>query len=243
MREEADRMECPSDEAAAAPLNASVFIPLILGCAFTGVAVFMAYSFMRREKASEMRALSEQARVALRESLEAMKQRDYTSAEAAGNRAVRLAERVHTEGRTPDVELLATAYLFRGESRAGLPTTEKLKRAVEDYTKCVELNPSDEDRFLAYYGRGQVRFRLGRAEEAEADFTQALKINAYSVHVYGARAQARRRLGNGEGAKADERRVQELGGSMRPKEPSEPSDSPAPPAAGQGKALSPAADE
>ena len=64
---------------------------------------------------------------------------------------------------------------------------------------------------MAYYGCGQVLYRLEDYKKAEKCFTDALAINKYSATVYGARALARRKLGKLKKAAQDQKRAVELG--------------------------------
>ena len=49
----------------------------------------------------------------------------------------------------------------------------QLDRAIKDYSRAIELNPSDV-RALGY--RGSTYMQLGKLVEAKADFEQALKL-------------------------------------------------------------------
>jgi len=207
----------PADSPDLLTPGTSIIIPLILGCAVLGVAVLMAYMFARNQEEIAAREHAEKSRIALKQCLEAMKRQEYTTAAAAAEESIRLAEMAAEASQSADIELLATAYLFRAEARAGIGSTETLKAAAEDYTHCITFDPSNEDKFLAFYGRGQVRFRLGHTEAAEVDFSEALKINRYSAAVHRARAFARRRLHDLKGAEEDARRARELDDSLAPR--------------------------
>ncbi len=189
----------------------SLVIPLVIGCAIVGVAVLIGYTFARKQEESFSRKQAAKARVALRRSLEAMKKRDYVASETAATTAINLAESITYTGGLSDSDLKSTAYLFRAEARSGRGTRESLEAACEDYTRCLHLNPDQDNRFMAFYGRGQVLYRLGDFEGAEKNFTDALAINRYSATVYGARALARRKLGKTGKAGQDEKRALELG--------------------------------
>jgi tetratricopeptide (TPR) repeat protein len=49
-------------------------------------------------------------------------------------------------------------------------------RAVEDYTRAVAIPGRIDARFLAYFGRADAYRRLGRLEEADADYTRVLGL-------------------------------------------------------------------
>jgi len=50
------------------------------------------------------------------------------------------------------------------------------QRAVEDYTQAISVPGRVDARFLAFYGRGDAYRRLGRLEDAEADYTQVMAL-------------------------------------------------------------------
>jgi tetratricopeptide (TPR) repeat protein len=61
--------------------------------------------------------------------------------------------------------------------RAGcLAATRTPQRALEDYTRAISIPGRVDARFLAFYGRADVYRRLGRLEEADADYTQVIAL-------------------------------------------------------------------
>lgn len=69
----------------------------------------------------------------------------------------------------------AETYYNRGLAHA---KNGALKRAIEDYTKAIELNPDYAD---AYYSRGGAWLRLGEHEKAEADLATARNMGADAI--------------------------------------------------------------
>jgi tetratricopeptide (TPR) repeat protein len=65
------------------------------------------------------------------------------------------------------------ALYQRGNCRQALGSPEL---AVEDYGRAVALPGRIDARFLAYFGRADAYRRLGRLEEADADYTQVLAL-------------------------------------------------------------------
>src|SRR5262245_27768589 len=55
-----------------------------------------------------------------------------------------------------------------------LGATGAPQRALEDYTRAISLPGRVDARFLVFYGRADTYRRLGRLEEADADYTQVL---------------------------------------------------------------------
>ncbi len=169
--------------------------PLIIGSAVLVVIFGGLYQYAKYHDLARRSHQAAEARDLLKNSLQQLKQRDYTEAENLADRAVCLAPQ------------LSTAFLFRAEARAGLPGTDKLKEAVADYTRSLAL---DDRETLAYYGRGQVEFRLGRTAEAEKDFSQAIHLQPGFAAAHMARSMARRRLGDAPGATQDLERARQL---------------------------------
>jgi tetratricopeptide (TPR) repeat protein len=65
------------------------------------------------------------------------------------------------------------ALYQRGNCRQAMGTPEL---AVEDYSRAVGLPGRIDARFLAYFGRADAYRRLGRLEEADADYTRVLAL-------------------------------------------------------------------
>jgi tetratricopeptide (TPR) repeat protein len=59
---------------------------------------------------------------------------------------------------------------------ACLAATGAAQRALEDYTRAIGLPGRIDARFIAFYGRGDVYRRLGRLEEAAADYSAVLAM-------------------------------------------------------------------
>lgn len=69
----------------------------------------------------------------------------------------------------------AETYYNRGLTHA---KNGKLKRAIEDYTKAIELNPDYAD---AYYRRSKAWLRLGEVEKAKSDMGTASSLGINSA--------------------------------------------------------------
>jgi len=201
-----DDPPCEPDAVAAAP-GLSIAVPLFAGVAILVGVIFAIQFFRQGSEGLSVRSL-EEAKTAIRNSLGALKRNDCATAETEAERAITAASIPLESGRQGiDEETLALAYLCRAEARAGLGATEALKRAIEDYTRCLERTPEE---ILAFYGRGQVHFRLGQTREAERDFTEAIARNKNYAPAYAARALTRKRLKNFEGARTDEAQARAL---------------------------------
>lgn len=101
--------------------------------------------------------------------------------------------------------------------RAGcLAVVGSTQRALEDYSRAISLPGRIEARFLAYYGRADLYRRLGRLEEADADYTQVIAlrtdttalgsrawVNAYRGRWREAFQDAARQLHDTEGKEPD----------------------------------------
>lgn len=57
-----------------------------------------------------------------------------------------------------------------------LAATGATRRAVDDFTRAASLPGRIDARFLALYGRADAYRRLGRLEEADADYTQVIAL-------------------------------------------------------------------
>jgi len=53
-------------------------------------------------------------------------------------------------------------------------STRKYDKAIEDYTKSIELSPTNAD---AYYGRGRAYYYKMDQEKATADFNKAIELD------------------------------------------------------------------
>ena len=56
---------------------------------------------------------------------------------------------------------------------------------------------------VAYYRRGNIRYRLGDNQGAVADYNEAVRINPNFAEAYTHRGNARDDLGDSQGALAD----------------------------------------
>ncbi|MEO8097690.1 MAG: tetratricopeptide repeat protein [Acidobacteriota bacterium] len=90
------------------------------------------------------------------------------------------------------------------EARTGLAAVYSAKgdyrRAIDELTKTIDAKPSVD----AYYHRGEAYARMGRHDDAIADFNWLIDKLRSAPYVYLARAKSRRALGDEAGALADE---------------------------------------
>lgn len=84
---------------------------------------------------------------------------------------------------------------------------KKYDKAIEAYTKAVELNPNDSG---AYNNRGIVYHLTSEFEKAIADYTKAAELNPYHFSAYNNRGLVYKEIGNVEQAIADFRKALEL---------------------------------
>ena len=91
-------------------------------------------------------------------------------------------EAIEALAQKPDKSTLFTAYYNRGFAHF---RHRNYNRAVEDYTKALELSPNDAE---VYFDRGIARFHNRDFDDAICDYTQALKLKPYYAEVYHNRA-------------------------------------------------------
>jgi len=77
---------------------------------------------------------------------------------------------------------------------------EDLDRAIEAYTRSIELDPDDP---WGYDARGWVRIESDDFDEAITDFTRALELDPRFARAYSGRGWARSATGDKEGALGD----------------------------------------
>ena len=75
-----------------------------------------------------------------------------------------------------------------------------MKRAIEDYTKAIQLNPDHAD---AYYNRGTAYFSKDEVKRAIEDYTKAIQLNPDHANSYYNRAEALLHLQKWNEAKTD----------------------------------------
>ena len=86
-----------------------------------------------------------------------------------------------------------------------MPQEDDLDRAIADYTRAIELNPTDAE---AYHGRGIAHAAKGNYDEAIKDYDRALLLNQSLTQAVHNRAVA---IALREGQKEKERLEQEFG--------------------------------
>lgn len=97
---------------------------------------------------------------------------------------------------TATVRFLKAAWRARG----GADVTAELTTADGEYTQALETPLSREERAFTFANRGRVRVRLGRFDEAEADFARSLDLAPDYVWCWRQRAEARLAAGDRETA-------------------------------------------
>ncbi len=93
----------------------------------------------------------------------------------------------------------AKVHLLIGELLAASGETET---AEQSFTQAIAQDDQDDDA-VAFFSRGGARDRLNRAEDAIADFTEAIKRNPSYTEALFARGQLNMRLKRDEAAVAD----------------------------------------
>jgi tetratricopeptide (TPR) repeat protein len=89
------------------------------------------------------------------------------------------------------------AYFSRGIALAHL---KKFDRALDDYTKAIELKPNFKE---AYFERGLLRLTLKKFDGAIADLDMVIKLDPKNYVAYANRAIARFITGDSEKAISD----------------------------------------
>ncbi len=92
---------------------------------------------------------------------------------------------------------LTDAYIYRGIAYYG---KGDIYRAIEDYSKAIELNP---EHALAYNSRGIAYSNLKRYEEAIEDYSKAIELNSEYADAYNNRGNAYYKLEKYSKAKRD----------------------------------------
>jgi len=77
-------------------------------------------------------------------------------------------------------------------------------KAVSDFTKVIELNPSN---IIAYYDRASVWFKLSKYQAALNDYTQIININPCEIDAYAKRAIIFIKRGKWESALRDIKKI------------------------------------
>jgi TPR repeat protein len=89
------------------------------------------------------------------------------------------------------------AYYKRGQARA---QRQEYALAIDDFSKAIELNPSDAE---AFNNRCWVRIIVGRAREALGDCNQAVRLRPGYADALDSRGLAKLKLGEYDGAISD----------------------------------------
>ncbi len=100
------------------------------------------------------------------------------------------------EGNTTNPDIY-DAYFSRG---IALSYLKKFDKALEDYTKAIELKPKFKD---AYLERGLLRLAMKKLDDAIADFDMVIKLDSKNYVAYANRATAHFIKGNSVKALTD----------------------------------------
>jgi tetratricopeptide (TPR) repeat protein len=100
---------------------------------------------------------------------------------------------------------LARAYNLRATAERA---TGNPGKAVEDFTRAVELDPNLDN----YFQRAATYQLLNDHQRAVADFNQAVALSPDQPHTYFARAESRAALGDVKGAQEDIRAGRKIDG-------------------------------
>jgi serine/threonine protein kinase len=106
----------------------------------------------------------------------------------------------------PSEEALESANKFRREAD-NFFRRKRYEKAVEAYTKAIELNPND---FGIYNNRGIAFHAMKNFEKAIADYNRAADLNPYDFSAFNNRGAAYEDIGNIEQAIADYKKALEL---------------------------------
>ena len=63
-------------------------------------------------------------------------------------------------------------------------TNGEYQLSIDNYTKCIELNPDDNNLAKSYNNRGLTYSKLGNYEDAIADYTRAIRIDPDYANAY-----------------------------------------------------------
>lgn len=108
---------------------------------------------------------------------------------------------------SPDPRLFGVDRIYYNRGNA-LLMKRRSKEAIEDYTKAIELNPTNQG---AYNNRGYVYYQDGRYVEAIRDFRKAIDINPRSRRPHFSLGMAYRASGQERLAEEHLRRACEKG--------------------------------
>ncbi|MUG91535.1 tetratricopeptide repeat protein [Scytonema sp. UIC 10036] len=89
----------------------------------------------------------------------------------------------------------SSSYIARGLSQQGNSAA-----AIQDFSKAIALDPNNS---IAYYNRGNARYKMGDKQGAIADYNEAIRFNPNNTSAYYNRGVARYYLGDKQGAIED----------------------------------------
>jgi serine/threonine-protein kinase len=117
------------------------------------------------------------------------------------------AEQANTNAPTPlpEAAIRTSKEFYRQGDK--FYSQKKFDKAIEAYTKAIELNPND---FGLYNNRAVVYHATGEYEKAIADYGKAIELNPYHFSSFNNRGAAYEDIGNIEQAINDYRKALEL---------------------------------
>jgi tetratricopeptide (TPR) repeat protein len=86
----------------------------------------------------------------------------------------------------------ANAYCNRGNTYYDL---REYKKAIENYTKAIEINPKDVNCYYYYCNRGTAYYDLREYKKAIENYTKAIEINPKYANTYYSRGNVYRKIG------------------------------------------------
>lgn len=90
------------------------------------------------------------------------------------------------------------------------------ERAIEDYTRAIQLGPESPQNSVTYRNRAEAYYALAQYQPAIKDFSMAIQLNPQSASAYYGRGLAYQELGKMDEAQADFAKYKELTGKDRP---------------------------
>lgn len=200
----------PGDELAASSMP--VIVPLVFGAAIV-VAVFVLWNAHAKKIAiAESARIEEQVRVELREAYRHLREHRPEQALAMVKTVEKNMDGLPINWVNDYANLKVARLMMEAEAIFILDRAGSAEQAEKLFNQALELitHASGELWLFGVFGRGRVRFELGRYEEAVADFDNLLSRNSSFGAAYYWRSLAYGKLGRAEEAMADGVRAKSL---------------------------------